>query len=50
MQRIDEAIDRPGTDEALFADCDVPEALDYWSIDEFADVLAAHASMVEEHL
>ena len=47
MQQIHEEIDGPGTDEELFADCDVPEALEYWSIDEFRDVLATHASMVE---
>ena len=47
MQQIDKEAGRLGLDEDLSTDGEVPDALDYWSIDEFSDVLPSYAAVVE---
>ena len=49
MQISGKQIDRPIPDENLLPDCDVPEEIDFWGINEFADVLPADVSMAAEH-
>lgn len=50
MQHIEENIAHASRDDELSIDCDVLEDIDYWSIDEFVDVLPAYALMVRERL
>ena len=49
MQTVGKEIDRPSPDENLLGNCDAPEEIDYWGINEFADVLPADESMAAEH-
>ena len=49
MQTVGKQTDRPNADEDLFANCDVPEEIDYWSINEFADVLPTDEPMAAEN-
>ena len=49
MQKVHKEIDRLDSGEDLCGDCDVPDEIDYWSINEFRDVLPADESMAAEH-
>ncbi len=48
MQKVDRKIDRPDPDEDFPGECEVPEEIDYWSINEFKDFLPAGEPMVAE--
>ena len=49
MQKVHKEIDRLYPDEDLCGACDVPDEIDYWSINEFGDVLPADEPMAAEH-
>ncbi len=49
MQKSGKQIDRLNPDEDLCGDYDVPEEIDYWSINEFEDVLPADEPMAGEY-
>ena len=49
MQTVGKEFDRPIPDEDLLGNGDVPEEIDYWSINEFADILPADEPMAAEH-
>ncbi len=49
MQKVDKKTDPLDPDEDLCGDCDVPDEIDYWSINEFGDVLPADEPMAAEH-
>ena len=49
MQKVDKKTDRLNPDEDLCGDYDVPEEIDYWSINEFEDVLPANEPMAAEY-
>ena len=48
MRNMDRKIDRPNSDEDFPDEYEVPEEIDFWSINEFGDFLPTGESMAAE--